>query len=115
MAGTSRSKRIVLLRIARPQIVLGRHDRRTLRRAMRVKALVHHGLDAAVRAHLDDIEALGIGALEHPVLVAEFRQHAVDRTFGAERLAAGDAKEWFFFFQYLERSIPCRKIEPRLQ
>src|SRR4051812_25191642 len=53
-----RSKRIVLLRIARPQIVLGRHDRRTLRCAMRVKALVHHGLDAAVRAHLDDIEAL---------------------------------------------------------
>src|SRR5713226_7509714 len=98
--GSLRSKRIALLRIARPQIVLGRHDRGALRRAMRVKPLVHHGFDAAICAHLDDIEAFGIGALEHPVLVAEFCQHAVDRAFCPERLAAGDAMERFFFLQH---------------
>src|ERR1700704_1555700 len=35
-----RSKGIALLRSARTQVVLGRHDRRTLRRGMRVKSLV---------------------------------------------------------------------------
>src|SRR3981081_4324128 len=45
--GSSRSERIGLLCIARAQIILGGHDRRPLRRRMRVKALVHHGFDAA--------------------------------------------------------------------
>src|SRR3954469_12590615 len=44
-----RSKRIAFLRIACAQIILGGHDRRTLRRCMRVEAFVHHGFDAAVR------------------------------------------------------------------
>src|ERR1700710_908935 len=70
-ACSSRSKRIAFLRIARAQIVLGGHDRRALRRCMRVEAFVHHGFDTAVRAHLDDIEPLRIGSLEHPVLLAE--------------------------------------------
>src|SRR5437588_12160695 len=72
-----RSKRIVLLRIPRPQIILSRHHRRTLRRRMWIEPLVHDGLDPAVRAHLDDVEAPGITAPEHPVLVAELCQHAV--------------------------------------
>src|SRR6266481_8361767 len=68
---SSRSKRIALLRIARPQIVLGGHDGRPLRRPMRVEAFVHHGFDAAIRAHLDDVDTPGIVTLEHPVLLAE--------------------------------------------
>src|SRR4051794_10681879 len=95
-----RSKRIAFLRIARAQIILGGHDRRTLRRSVRVEAFVHHGLDAAVRAHLDDIETLRIGALEHPMLLAEFCQHSVDRALGAERLSAADAMERLFFLQH---------------
>src|SRR4051812_23301512 len=62
-----RCKRITLLRIACAQIILGGHDRRALRRRMRIEAFVHYGFDAAIRAHLDDIETLCIGALEHPV------------------------------------------------
>src|SRR3954471_13035867 len=98
-ACSSRSKRIALLGIARAQIILGGHDRGALRRCMRVEAFVHHGFDTAIRAHLDDIEPLRIGALEHPVLLAEFCQHAVDRTLGAEWLAAADAMERLFFLQ----------------
>src|SRR3981081_946600 len=49
-----RSKRIALLRIARAQIILGGHDRRTLRRRMRIEAFVHPGFDPATRAHPDD-------------------------------------------------------------
>src|ERR1700738_3918624 len=51
---SSRSQGIALLRIARAQIVFSGHDRRPLRRPMRVEAFVHHGFDAAIRAHLDD-------------------------------------------------------------
>src|SRR3954466_15597274 len=76
--GCSRSKWIVLLYIARAQIIFRRHDGRALRRRMRIKTLVHDGFDTAVRAHLDDVKAFGVGALEHPVLLAEFRQHTVD-------------------------------------
>src|SRR6266403_5320830 len=87
---SSRSKRIAFLRIARAQIVFGGHDRRALRRRMRVKTLVDHGFDAAIRAHLDDIDPLGVGALEHPVLLAELGEHALDRALGAEGFAAGN-------------------------
>src|ERR1700704_3555955 len=110
-----RSKGIVLLRRARPQIVIGRHDRRTLRRRMRVKTLVDDGFDAAIRAHPDDIETFGVVALEHPVLVAEFCNHAVDRALGAERLAASDAIERLFFLQYSKRRVPGLEVEPRLE
>src|SRR4029450_12578108 len=103
--GGSRSKRIVLLHIARAQIIFRRHDRRALRRGMRIETFVHHGFDAAVRAHLDDVEAFGVGALEHPVLVAELCQHAVDRAFGAEGFAAGNAEERLFFLQHFYRCV----------
>src|SRR5258708_34575771 len=68
---SSRSKRIALLRIARAQIVLGGHDGRPLRRAMRVEAFVHHGFDAAIAAHLDDIARFGLVAREQPGLVSD--------------------------------------------
>src|ERR1700750_2144627 len=71
-AVSSRPERVALLGIAGAQIILCGHDRRTLRRRVRVKTLVDHGLDAAIRAHLDDVDAPRIGALEHPVLLAEF-------------------------------------------
>src|SRR6185312_14793018 len=71
-----RSKRIVLLYIACAQIIFRRHDRRALRPGMRIETFVHHRFDTAIRAHLDDVEAFGIGALEHPVLLAEFCEHA---------------------------------------
>src|SRR5947207_4258256 len=82
---------------------------------MRVEALVHHGFDAAIRAHLDDIDTPGVGALEHPMLVAELGEYALDRAFGAERLAAGDAIEWLFFLQHSRRRIPGLEIEARLK
>src|SRR5512140_1935189 len=50
--GCSRSKRIVLLHIARAQIIFRRHDRWALRRRMRIETLVHHRFDTAVGAHL---------------------------------------------------------------
>src|ERR1700692_4013666 len=112
---SSRSERIAFLRIASAHIILGGHDGRALRRRMRVEALVHHGFDAAIRAHLDDIDPPGVGALEHPVLVAELGEHALDRAFGAERLAAGDAVERLFFLQHTQRRVPAREIEPRLE
>src|SRR6266540_3593527 len=101
--GSLRSKGIALLRIARTQIIFRRHHRRSLRRAMRVKTLIDHGFDAAVRAHLDDVDTPGIGALEHPVLLAEFGEHPIDRALGAEGLAAGDAVERLFLLQHAQR------------
>src|SRR5438128_12522922 len=53
-AGFLRSKRIAFACIARAQIILCGHDRRALRRCVRVEAFIHHGFDTAVRAHLDD-------------------------------------------------------------
>src|SRR5947209_19708325 len=82
---------------------------------MRVETLVHHGFDAAIRAHLDDIDTPGVGALEHPMLVAELGEYALDRAFGAERLAAGDAVEWLFFLQHSQGRVPCLEIEARLK
>src|SRR3979409_1176077 len=114
-ACSSRSQRIVFLRLARAQIILCCHDRRPLRRRRRVKTLVHDSFDAAVRAHLDDIEPPGVGALEHPVLLAEFCEHTLDRAPGAERLAAGDAMERLFFLQHAKRRVPRLEIEPRLK
>src|SRR5439155_22651342 len=108
--GSLRSKRIAFLRTAGAQIILRCHHWRALRGRMRVEALVHHGFDAAIRAHLDDIETLGVGALEHPVLLAELGEHAVDRAFGAEGFAAGNAKERLFFLQHLQRRVPCLEI-----
>src|SRR4029453_10144959 len=52
-----RSERTVLLFIACAQIVFRRHDRRALRRRMRIETFVHHCFDPAIRAHLDDVEA----------------------------------------------------------
>src|ERR1700730_826560 len=112
---SSRSERIVLFRIARAQIVLGGHDRRPLWRPVGVKTLVHHGFDAAIRAHLDDVDPPGIGALEHPVLLAELGEHALDRAFGAKRLAAGDTMKRLFFLEHAKRRIPGLEIEPRLE
>src|SRR5258708_9324383 len=112
---SSRSERIALLRIACAQIVLGGHDGRTLRRRMRVETLVDDGFDAAIRAHLDDVETSGVGALEHPVLLAELGEHAVDRAFGAKTLAAGNAKKRLFLLQHAKRRIPGLEIEPRFK
>src|SRR6476661_5111504 len=113
--GSSRSDWIAFLCFACPQIILGGHDRRSLRRAMRVEAFVDHGLDAAIRAHLDDIDPSGIGPLKHPVLVAELGEHTVDRAFCAERLAAGNAIERLFLLQHLQRRVPRLEVEARLQ
>src|SRR5258708_26521643 len=82
---------------------------------MRVKTLVDHGFDTAVRAHLDAVDPPGIVTLEHPVLLAELGKHALDRAFGAKGLAAGNAKERLFLLQHAERRIPRFEIEPRLQ
>src|SRR5260370_22036971 len=48
--GSSRSKRIALLRVSRAQIVLGGQDGRPLRRPARVATLVDHRLQPAIRA-----------------------------------------------------------------
>src|SRR4030081_3274054 len=114
-ACSSRSQRIVFLRLARAQIILCCHDWRALWRRTRVEDFIHHGSAAAVRAHPDDVEPPGIGALEHPVLLAKFCEHTLDRAPGAERLAAGDAMERLFFLQHAKRRVPCLEIEPRLK
>ena len=81
---------------------------------MRIETFVYHRFDTAIRAHLDDVEAFGVGALEHPVLLAEFGQHAVDRALGAERFAAGDAVERLFLLEHAQRRIPGLEVETRL-
>src|SRR3982074_1621043 len=55
-ACTSRPQGIAFLGRARAQIILGRHHGRALRRRMRVKTLIDHGFDPAIRAHLDDVD-----------------------------------------------------------
>src|SRR6266852_4531962 len=82
---------------------------------MRIEALVHHGLDTAIRAHLDDIKTSCVGALEHPMRLAELGEHAVYRALGAKGFAAGDAMEWHFFLQDAQRRVPRLEIEPRLK
>src|SRR5260370_30483071 len=110
-----RSERIALLRIARAQIILGGHDGRPLRRSMRVETLVDDGFDPTIRAHLDDVETFGVNALEHPVLLAELGEHAVDRALGAKGLAAGNTEKRLFLLQHAKRRVPGLEIEPRLQ
>src|SRR4029079_1921756 len=112
---SSRSERIAFLAIACPQIIFRRHHGWPLWRAVRVKSLVDHGFDAAVRAHLDDIDAFGVGALEHPVFFAEFGEHAVDRAPGAEGFAAGDAVEGLLLLENAQRRVPCPEIQPRFE
>src|SRR3954466_9169203 len=73
--GSLRSKGIAFLRVACTQIIFRRHHGWPLRRAMRVKTLIDHGFYPAIGAHLDDVDAFGIGALEHPVLLPEFGEH----------------------------------------
>src|SRR5260370_41156523 len=57
---------------------------------MRVEVFLRDNDDAAILAHLDEIEALR-RALVHPVLAFELGEDAVDRAFDAERLSAADA------------------------
>src|SRR5215216_2260789 len=109
--GCSRSKRIVLLHVARAQIILCRHDRRALWPGMRIEAFVHDGFDAAIRTHLDDVEAFGVGALEHPVFFAEFCEYTVNRAFGAKGFSAGDAVERLFLLQHALRRVPGLEVE----
>src|ERR1700687_5200645 len=110
-----RSEGIAFLRIACAQIILGGHDGRTLRRRMRVEALVDDSFDAAIRAQLDDVEPLGVGALEHPVLLAELGEHALNRAPGAKGLAAGNAKKRLFLLQHAKRRVPGLEIKPRFK
>src|SRR5215207_4676549 len=101
--------------VARAQIIFRRHDGRALRPGMRIETLIYYGFDAAIRAHLDDVEAFGVGALEHPVFFAEFCKHAVDRAFGAEGFAAGDAVERIFLLQHTQRRAPGLEVETRFE
>src|SRR4029077_8984871 len=112
---SSGSKGIAFLPVARAQIIFRRHHGWPLRRPMRVEAFIDHGLDAAVRAHLDDVDSFGVGAPEHPMLLAKLGEHAVNRTLGAERLATGDTEERLLFLENAQRRIPCPKIQPRLE
>src|SRR5262249_43974913 len=66
-----RSRRIILLGFSRSQVVIGRHHRGALWRGMRIETLIDHGLDAAIRTHLDDIQPSRVRALEHPVLLLQ--------------------------------------------
>src|SRR5229473_855112 len=114
-AGSSRSERIVLICIARAQIILSGHDGWACQCRMRVETLVDHGFDAAIRAHFDDIDTFGIGALEHPVLLAELGEHAVDRAFGSKWFAAGNTQERLFFLQHPQRRVPRLEIQTWLK
>ena len=73
---------------------------------MRIEAFVDHRLDTAVFAHLDDVDALRVGACKHPVLFLKLCDHAFDAALCSERLAAPDAVEGIFFLQHARRRIP---------
>src|SRR5260370_7295353 len=64
---SSRSQRIAFLRIACAQIILGGHDGRTLRRRLRVEALVHPPFAPQIAPHLDPIDPLALPPLARPV------------------------------------------------
>src|SRR3954452_12087600 len=90
--------RLAALLITLPQIVFGGSHRRA-RLAVGVEILLRHDGDAAVLAHLDDIET-SRRAFEHPVLGFELGRNAIDRAFDAERLAAADALERRFLLEH---------------
>src|SRR5690348_15409365 len=93
---------LVALLLALTQIILsGSHGRP--RRAVGVEILLGHDGDAAVFAHLDDIEAAR-RTLEHPMLGFELGQDALDRALDAERLVAADALERRFLLEHTHGS-----------
>ena len=83
-------------------------------RAERIEILLRHRRNAAVGAHLDDVEPL-LGILEHPVLAFELGDHALDRAFHAERLAAADAGERLFLLDDAARGGGGAEIDLRLE
>src|SRR6185437_2249296 len=109
-----RSDLSIALLLALAQIIVGGAYFRALRRAERIEILLRHDVDAAVGAHLDDVEPL-LGILEHPVLAFELGGHALDRAFDAERLAAADAFERCFLLDDAGHRGRGAEVDLRLQ
>src|SRR6185369_2740928 len=84
------------------------------KKAVGVEILLGHDSDAAVLAHLDDMEAPR-RALEHPMLGFELGGDAVDRAFDAERLVAADALERRFLLEHAHGGGGGAEIELRLE
>ena len=74
---------------------------------MRIEAVLRDNDDAAILAHLDQIEALR-RALVHPVLARELGEDAVDRAFDAEWLAAADSLKLILLPEHARRSRPTK-------
>src|ERR1700722_11104286 len=100
------------LRLPLVQIVVGRAHLRACGRGVGIEAFLGDDDNAAILAHLDDVEAAG-GALVHPVLALELGDDAFDRAFDAERLAAAHARERLFLFEHACRRGGGAEIDPR--
>src|SRR5262245_23713366 len=88
-----RSPLLALGLLAFAQVILRRARMGARRGAVGVEVLLGYDGNAAVVAHLDEVESLAAAALVHPVLVGEPGRHPLDRALDAERLAAADAAE----------------------
>src|ERR1043166_6134298 len=102
------------LRLALAQIIFGRAWRRPRGRAERIEILIRHRDDAAVRTHLDHVEALR-RILEHPMLAFELGGNALDTALHAERLAAADAAERLFLLEHARACGHGAEVELRPQ
>src|SRR5207253_1243166 len=100
--------------LALAQIILGRARLRARRRGVGIEVCFGGGDHAAVRAHLERVEAPSI-ALVHPVLAFELGDDALDRAFDAERRAAADAGERLLLLQDARGGGGGAEIELRLE
>src|SRR6185437_6245597 len=87
---------------------------RPRRRAVRVEAVLGHGGDAAVLAHLDDLEA-ACRILVHPMLALELGDDALDRAPDAERLVAANAVKRLLLLEHARRRDRRAEVEARRQ
>ena len=100
--------------LTRFEIIFRGHHGWTRRRVVRIKAFVDDGAHPACVAHAHNVDAFGIGAGEHPVLVLQLAHDALHRAARAKRLVASDAGVGLFFLQHFVACGPCVKIETRL-
>ena len=94
-------KRIALLGVARAQIILCRHDRRARCGAACGSKLSLTTASTRQSAHiLTTSMRLALAPWNIQCFSPSLASTRVDRAFGAERLAAGDAMEGLFFLQH---------------
>src|SRR5690606_4129715 len=101
--------------IALADVILGRSGRGAGRAGVGVEPVGHHRFDPAVIAHFHRVDPGRVLACEHPVPAFELRGDALDRAFGAERLAAADAVERLLLLDHPARRAPGVEDEAGVQ